>query len=148
MKRLIIVILLLLVFIEGKSTIIPLDSIKKSVISFLKEVEKFDYSLEDLDFLLADSKTINPIKEGKSGVYFFNMLGTMSYTHFILVDKDSFQIINMKDPLDENILKLFVFFEKNNQYQSEDVLFYLKDFVDRYQRDRKRIRAHAIYPEK
>ena len=148
MKRLIIVILLLSIFVEGKSTIIPLDSIKKSVILFLKEVENVNHSIKSLDFLIVDSKTINPIEEGKDGVYFFNMLGTMSYTHFILVDKDSFQIINMEDPLDENILKLFVFFEKNNQYQSEDVLFYLKDFVDRYQRDRKRIRAHAIYPEK
>jgi len=148
MKRLIIMTLIVFISVAGKSTIIPLDSIKKSVILFLKEVENVDHSIESLDFLLVDSKTKNPIEEGKSGVYFFNMLGTMSYTHYVLVDKDSFQIINMKDPLDENILKFFVFFEKNNQYLSEDVLFYIKDFVNRYQKDRNMIRAHAIYPGK
>ena len=148
MKRLIVIILILLISANGKSTNMPLDSIKTGVISFLKEVEKFEYSFEDLDFLLVNCKTINPIEEGEKGVFFFNMLSSISYTHFLLVDKDSFQIINMEDPLDQNILKFIVFFERNNQYQPKDVLFYIKDFVTRYQRDKKRIRDHLIFPEK
>ena len=78
MKRLIIVILLLSIFVEGKSTIIPLDSIKKSVILFLKEVENVNHSIKSLDFLIVDSKTINPIEEGKDGVYFFNINTTFN----------------------------------------------------------------------
>jgi len=148
MKRLIIVILISFISATGKSTTIPLDSIKTSIISFLKEVENVDHSIESLDFLLVNSKTRKPIEEGKDGVYYFNMLGTNSYTHFLLVDKDSFQIINMEDPLDQNILKFIVFFEKNNQYKSKDVLFYIKDFITRYQRDNKRIRDHLIFPKK
>jgi len=147
MKRLIVVILILFVCAEGKSTTIPLDSIKTSVILFLKEVEKVDHSIESLDFLIVDSKTVKPIEEGRDGVYFFNMLGTMSYTHFLLVDKDSFQIINMKEPLDQNILKFIAFFEKNNQYSRKDVLFYIKDFITRHQQDEKTIRAHLIFPK-
>ena len=146
MKRLIIVVLILFISAKGKSTTIPLDSIKTSVISFLKEVEKVDHSIESLGFLLVDTKTKKPIEEGKDGIYFFNMLGTRSYTHFLLVDKDSFRIINMKDPLDQNILKLIDFFEKNNRYKPKDVLFYIKDIVNRYQRDKESIRAQ-LYPK-
>jgi hypothetical protein len=70
MKRLIIVILILFISVKGETTTISLDSIKTSVISFLKEVENVDHSVESLDFLIVDSKTICPIKEGKEGVYF------------------------------------------------------------------------------
>ena len=149
MKRLIIMTLIVFISVAGKSTTIPLDSIKKSVILFLKEVYNVDHSIESLDFLLVDSKTINPIKEEEEGVYFFNMLGTgsNSYTHFILVEKDSFQIINMGEPLEENILKLIAFFERNKQYNREDVLFHIKDFVTRYQRDNEEIRKHLIFPK-
>jgi len=149
MKRLFILMpLILFISVTSKSTTIPLDSIKKSVILFLKEVENIDYSIKSLDFLIVDCKTKKPIKEGKDGVFFFNMLGTgsNSYTHFILVEKDSFQIINMEYPLDQNILKLIAFFERNRQYSRKDVLFYIKDFINRYQRDKKRIHDHLIFP--
>ena len=71
----------------------------------------------------------------------------MSYTHFILVEKDSFQIINMEDPLDQNILTFIAFFERNRQYSRKDVLFYIKDFINRYQQDKERIRKHLIFPK-
>lgn len=148
MKRLIIVTLILFVSVKGNSTTIPLDSIRTNVIAFLNEVERYGHSFSDSDFFIRESKSKDLIEEDKEGVYYFYVWSDISYTHYVLVDKDSFQIINMEDPLDQNLLKFIAFFEKNNQYSKEDVLFYIKDFVTRYQRDKKRIRDHLIFPGK
>lgn len=95
MRRLILVIYIFLfasVSVKA-STDIPLDTIKMKIISFLKEVENFQYSPEDLDYLIMESKSKEIIKENESGVYFFNMLCSgLCYTHFILVEKIVFKL--------------------------------------------------------
>lgn len=150
MRRLMLAIYIFLSasFSTRSSTVIPLDTIKINVVSFLKEVENFHYSPEDLDYLIMESKSKEIIKENEEGVYFFNMLCSgLCYTHFILIEKDRFQIINMTDPLDQNILKFISFFGRNNIYSREDILYYISDFVIHYQRDNERIKNLLIFPE-
>jgi hypothetical protein len=127
-----------------KSINLPLDNIKSSIISFYKEKDPIfnkDRSIEDFpDFLINDRK-YGPITEGKEGVFAFGLLASGEITHFLLVEKDSFEILNMEDPIDQNMLKLIAFFERNKKYCKEDVLFYLKDLLITYQQNEEYIRS-------
>lgn len=108
MKRIFILTLVLLVSIEIQSTTIPLDSIKRSLESFLSEVEHFPaHSTDDSsDYLIFDRGKHEEIKEGKDGVFMFRAFSSVARTHFLLVENDSFQILNMREPIDINVLKL------------------------------------------
>jgi hypothetical protein len=137
MKRIVIVAAVLLVSIETYSTTIPLDSIRRSLVSFLSKVDHLNYSTDDLpDFLIVDRGKREDIKEGKDGVFAF---GTLTSDvgirpHFLLIDRDSFQILNMREPIDVNVLKLIQFFERNKeQYSRDEILFYMKNLIDIYQ---------------
>ena len=45
--------------------------------------------------------------------------------HFLLVERDSFEILNMEKLVDQNMLKLIDFFNRNKQYRKEDILIYI-----------------------
>jgi len=107
MKRILIVTLVLLVSIEIQSTTIPLDSIRRSLASFLSKVDHLNYSTDYLsDFLIIDRGKQEPINEGKDGVFTFRILHSGARTHFLLVDHNSFQILNMTEPIEINVQKL------------------------------------------
>lgn len=146
MKRIFIVALVLLVSIEIQSTTVPLDSIRVSLVSFLNKVEKRVDSVHTIDelpdFLIFDRGKQKAINEEKVGVFVFGTLSSGIRTHFLLIDKDSFQILNMTDPIDTNVLKLIQFFERNKkQYSRNDILFYIKDLVVTYQRNEEYIKS-------
>lgn len=96
-----------------------------------------NYSTDDLpNFLIVDRGKHEEIEEGKDGVFAF---GTLTSDvgirpHFLLIDRDSFQILNMREPIDVNVLKLIQFFERNKeQYSKDEILFYMKNLIDIYQ---------------
>ena len=133
MKRFIILSIYSFIILQGcLSTNIPLDSIKCYIVSFYKEMDpKFnqDISVDDFpDFLTYDRKS-GAIKEGKEGVFAFGLLMSGELTHFLLVEKHSFEILNMNDPLEENLLKLSDFLRRNKRYSKQDVLFYIEDVI-------------------
>ena len=137
MKRIFIATLVFWVSIEIHSTTIPLDTIRRSLVSFLSEVDHLNHSTDELpDFLIIDRGRHEDIKEGKEGVFVFKTLTPGRRTHFLLVEKDSFQILNMLDPIDVNVLKLIQFFERNKeQYRKDEILFYFNDLIFIYQRN-------------
>jgi len=147
MKRisLILFIIILGIPIPCQSlTKIPLDSIKMSLISFLKEIDQIkDFPIEDLpDFLIYDRRKQEAIKEGKEGVFIFGSnLASGIRHHFLLVERDSFEILNMEKMVDQNMMKLIDFFNRNKQYCREDILFYIGDLIFVYQRNEKHIKS-------
>jgi hypothetical protein len=146
MKRLSLILYIIFwISIPSKSsTSIPLDSIKMSLISFLKEIDQIkDFPIEDLpDFLIYDRRRQEAIKEGKEGIFIFSSnLASGIRHHFLLVEQDSFEILNMAEPITQNTLKLIDFFNRNKQYYREDILFYIGDLIFVYQRNEEHIKS-------
>jgi len=142
MKRVFIVALFLLIAIESHSTSIPLDSIKADLVSFLNKVEKRNCSINELpDFLIFDRGKKEAINDGKDGIFVFGILSSGARTHYLLVDQNSFQILDMTESLDINLLKLIHFFEWNKQYNRNDILFYINDLIITYQRNEEYIKS-------
>ena len=133
-------------FSSKSSTVVPLDTIKNSLVSFLIErhpVELANYSSDDLpDFYINDRKKQEPIKEREDGIFVFSSTLSSGFRyHFLLVEKNNFEILNMEDTIDQNMLKLIAFFERNKKYSKEDILFYLKDLLIIYQRNEEYIKS-------
>jgi len=143
-KKLFGIIVILFISIDNYATTLPLDSIKKELISFLNEIEPVlsdsPMKVGDLpNFLIYDRRKKEAIEDGKDGIFVFSSVVSSGFRyHFVLVGQDSFQILNMEDPIDENILKLCCFFFKNKQYYSkEDILFYIENIITTYQKNEK-----------
>ena len=146
MKRIIISSIFILFLFEAKSTKIPLDTIKYHLVSFIKEIDTMkvheDCSINDFpNFLICDRK-LGTITEGKEGVFAFGLLSSGDLTHFLLIEKDHFQILNMKDSIEKNILKLSDFFKRNKQYSKHDILFYINDVITTHQNNEMYIKNY------
>jgi len=129
-----------------KSTTIPLDSIKSCLVLFLKEKhpgQLLDYTTDDLpNFLIFDRRKQEAIENGKDGIFVFSSTLSSGYrVHYLLVEPDSFQILNMIEPIDTNVLKLVQFFERNKEYCRDDILFYIQDLILTYQENEKYIKS-------
>jgi hypothetical protein len=143
MKRLIIAWFLLAFAISGKSTTIPLDSIKLGIVAFIKDVERANTSVSDWsNFLIGNREGY--IEEGKDGIFIIGVqvvISSGAHIHFLLVEKDSFQILNLTEPIDVNVMKLVNYFERNSRYCKDDILFYMKALVATYQRNEEYIKS-------
>jgi len=138
MKRLMIILASVFLFtIQCKSTNIPLDSIKASMFVFLEDVEHCKGIDEMPNALIIDRKK-GEIKEGKEGIFHFRLLSSGARFHYLLVGKNDFQILNMKDPIDLNVSKLLDFLEYN-KYKKKDILFYLREVIKDHDRNEKYI---------
>ncbi len=138
MKRLAIILASVFLFtLQSKATDIPLDSIRASLFQFLKEVEDCRGPDEILNSLIIDRKK-GAIKEGKEGIFDFGLLTSGARRHYLLVGRHSFQILNMKEPIDINVSKLLDFLEYN-KYIKEDVYFYLRELIKDYRRNEETI---------
>jgi hypothetical protein len=136
-------IIILLSALTAHSTTILLDSIKNSMASFINIVERSHiWTSNDFpDFMIYDRGAKESIKEGKEGVFVFYTLSSGARTHFLLVEKDRFQILNMTDSIDINVLKLIQFFKRNKQYCVDSILFYINDLITTYQQNEAYIKS-------
>jgi len=80
------------------------------------------------NYQIRNLKTDKSIDSSAEGLYVFWPMSEHSYNHLLLIEKDSFQIINMRKPLEEN-LSLFISFLKRNNYTKDDIFFYLERFI-------------------
>lgn len=129
-----ILILFLLIFnIINVAAEIPLDTLKNAVLSVLVKEERF-YSMseyEDIssfpDVLIKNVKTHNPITPKSCGIFSFEAFSEHSFVHFLLIDNNDFQIINMRKSTEET-LPVLINFLKNNNFSREDVFLYLEEY--------------------
>ena len=145
MKYIILILSMsLLSLFDCKSSNLSLDSIKNRLVSFYKEIDPIfnnERSIDDFpNFLICDRK-YGSIEEGKEGIFAFGLLTSGELTHFLLVEKNSFEILNMKDPIGKNILKLSDFLKRNKQYSKQDVLFYIEDVIKTHQYNKEYIKS-------
>ncbi|MDR1738151.1 MAG: hypothetical protein LBR66_04950 [Candidatus Symbiothrix sp.] len=137
MKTKIVILVALLCLTSRSLAVVPSDSIKQNMLLFLTKVDHIKFSMEYIsDIMIADRKKQEKIEEVKEGVFrFSSSLSSGFRYHFLLVDKDSFQILNMTEPIDINVSKLVHFFERNEQYSRGDILFYINDLIVTYRRN-------------
>lgn len=113
------------------------DSIKQAVIKFISETEHWEKWGEswiidgepDVSPLIFDRRKDKDISECNEGIFIIIVLSSSSASHFLLLDTNSFQIVNMRNPFEKNVDIVLQFFEKNQQYTKEDIIFYLKEMI-------------------
>jgi hypothetical protein len=109
---------------------IPLDSIQKALTVFVRETEDWPWEIDDFSStLIIDLKKDKNILECREGVFLVILLSSSSYSHFLLVDDNSFHIVNMRNSFTEIIETVLDFFGKNAQYSRDDILFYIKEII-------------------
>ncbi len=138
-----LLIIVLFTPIQSKSTNISLDSIKLSLIAFLNEIEPWEkHQIEDIpNFLIIDRKN-GQIEEKKEGIFIFSSsVSSGNRAHFLLIERKSFQVLNMKDSIEHNILKLTEFLARNKQYSKNDILFYINLLVETHLINEKHINS-------
>lgn len=127
---------------------VSLSVIKDSLITFLRKNEHFPSRLTKDN--LPNELFTNPIngthiKEKCSGIYMIPNLSTHGFTHYLLISKANFTIINMREPLGENIKKVIQFMKKYSFYSKEDVFFYISNLVDTNNQNELRESAGSMY---
>lgn len=94
-----ILILFTCLALSIKATDIPLDSIYNAVFAFQKKTERCNYE-ERIDYLF-DPVTQKYLKQSDIGIYQIYYYASPEYVNFIIIEKKSFQLINMHDPLEK-----------------------------------------------
>ena len=131
MKKVIIITFLSLYCIQCNAND-RLSCIKDSIVSFLKNTEMLtdSYKGEDLsDALICELRSKQRLSEALTGVFWFSTLSSHSFTHVIIVNMNNFQILNMRDPLHENIFLLCKYLRANRVYTAKDILDYIEKII-------------------
>jgi hypothetical protein len=131
MKKISVVILILMLSMSIKATNIPLDSIKKAVVSFLIENERYLAESNINDFCncqIIERKSGKDIVQGAEGIFLFFPFSEHGNSHLLLIEKKSFHIINMINPIEQN-LKILLDFMKRNHYSKREIYLYLSEFI-------------------
>lgn len=134
MKKILVTAIILISSFSIRATNIALNDIKDSIVSFLVHVEHIN---EDLFKMIPDDLFNNNIRElrihksianGMNGIFLLDA-GTHNASHFLLIEDNDFQIINMRGSFTDNLKILLNFLEKNDEYTKDDAIFYSKAFV-------------------
>lgn len=128
---------------------IPLDTIKQAMVDFLKTTEQIpdDFNVDNFcNCLISEIKTGKQIDEEQKGIFLFSTFSSYEYLHVLLVDKDSYLIINMRDPFDRNIEKILYFFNTHAEYTRSDIIYYLLEVSNIYNKNLNTKNNHLIYP--
>lgn len=106
------------------------NCIQIKLTKFLKDVEEWPWDVDSLaSSLIIDKRIDKNILECEDGVFSIITISTSTYTHYIVIDRDSSFIINMRNPIEKNIELLLDYFKNNQKYTREDVIFYISDMI-------------------
>lgn len=135
-NRYVIITLILIVFTCTSSYAkISKDSIFRAMTLFYQETEsKSNYDAEECVDYIMEVESKNTLLEQDYGMFhFFTLSSSHPYSHFILIDEDSYTILNMRESLYTNLTKTLAFFEKNKDtYSKESILLNIKALTKVY----------------
>jgi hypothetical protein len=143
---------LLFLFIHSVEMIAspPLPSIQNGIIEFLSQEEyrtkRFNLSIDKCT--IVNLKTKEQITEDEEGVFAFKFLVSGEYTYILLVNNDSFEIINTEDDV-KAIFGCFISSLKKGNYATENIYFYLKGLIQILEQNEKIKKGHRyiLYPK-
>lgn len=146
MKKILIVVTFTLLYCMQCNANNRISYIKDSLVSFLKNTEMLteSYKGEDLsDALICELRSNKRISEALTGIFWFTTLSSHSFTHVVIVRVNKFQILNMRDPLDKNILFLCEYLREARGLTVKDVLTYIEKIINIH-RENMSIRSDVI----
>jgi hypothetical protein len=127
------------------------DSLRTAIVKFLSETEDCFTDMGDNNILgigdyvskyqIGDERDlgISGYKKGvkfKTGMYSFypssSYCDDTTYIHLVLIDKDGFQIINMRQPIEVNLKMVIDFLQNNHSFTKKESLLHLQRFVEIY----------------
>jgi hypothetical protein len=114
--------------------------IKQDLLEFLIRYENCKFtSIEDIaNSSIIEIRKLKPINKNINGVFLFNSINFhVGYAHFLLVENDSYEIINMRESFNDNIKKIICFLERNSEYNEDDTIFYISTFIRIYNENKK-----------
>ncbi|MBB4038353.1 hypothetical protein GGR21_004292 [Dysgonomonas hofstadii] len=149
MKRIYLLIILNILFLNVGASIIPIKEIKDSILLFLKQTKDMPEN-STIDYLpnkiIIDRKDKSHIQDQKNGIFYIPSFSAHGYAHYLLVDNMSFQIINMREPIEVNLEKVIKYLKKNeNLYSKSDIFFYLLDIIKTDEKNKIRSQKPGIY---
>lgn len=120
-----ILILFTCLALSAKATDIPLDSIYNAVFAFQMKHEIIDStnyeSHKNIFFDYVAKKCLKQSDIGICPIYFDS---SIEYINFVIIEKKSFQLVNMHDPLEKNV-EIFLGYFKRNNIPDKQILEYL-----------------------
>jgi hypothetical protein len=150
MKKILIIVAITLFYCIQCNANDRISHIKDSLVSFLKNTEMLteSYKGEDLsDALICELRSNKRISEALTGIFWFTTLSSHSFTHVVIVRGNKFQILNMRDPLDKNILFLCKYLREDRGFTVKDILTYIEKIINIH-RENMSIRSDVIvFPE-
>lgn len=131
-KILIIVVITLFCYIQSNAEN-RVSCIKDSLVSFLKNTEMLSepFKGDDLsDALICELRSKKRISDNLTGVFWFTTLSSGSFTHVVIVRENNIQILNMRDPLEKNMLILCEYIRSKKGFTVNDSLSYIEKLIN------------------
>ena len=123
-----ILILFTCLALSTKAADIPLDSIYNAVFAFQMKHELIDSTnYENHRNIFFDYVAKKCLKQSDIGICPIYFDSSIEYINFVIIEKKSFLIVNMHDPLEKNVEIFLKYFKRNNipDKQILEYLFYL-----------------------
>lgn len=111
--------------LSAKAKDIPLDSIYNAVFAFQMKHEQIDSTnYESHRNFFFDYVTKKLLKQSDIGICPIYFDSSIEYINFVSIEKKSFQLVNMHDPLEKNV-EIFLEYFKRNNIPDKQILEYL-----------------------
>lgn len=134
MRKAAIIVVILISSSSIRATNISMSEIRDSIESFLVRVEHMNAGIfnmipdEQFNNNIWKIKNKESIAEGMTGIFLVR-IGSHNASHFLLVEENGFQIINMRDSFIDNLKVLLNFLERNEADTKDDAIFHMKAFI-------------------
>lgn len=112
------------------ATSVPLSEIEDSLTSFLAKDSyraRFDLKIENC--VVLDIRTKEKLVQKSEGIFKFKILVSGELFYLLLVDENSFEIVDTEKPLNDIIMDVFDFISKGN-WSNREILDCLQEILE------------------
>lgn len=109
------------------------DSVKMNLIKFLinkKDLVDDFNSFNKNVLIVNDIVSFEKYEKKQYGIFKFGTLSSHSFFHMLLKNKQSYTIIDMRLPLEDNLLQIVNYFKEVKVYNSDTILNYFTKIIE------------------
>lgn len=109
------------------------DSVKMNLIKFLINKKDLvgDFNSFNKNVLIVnDIVSFEKYEKKQYGIFKFGTLSSHSFFHMLLKSKQSYTIIDMRLPLEDNLLQVVNYFKEVKVYNSDTILNYFAKIIE------------------
>ena len=138
MKKLILFFISIVLYMNGLFA--QTDSVKVILIKFLinkKDLVGDINSFNKNILIVNDIVSFEKYENNQYGIFKFGTISSHSFFHMLLKNKQSYTIIDMRLPLEDNLLQVVNYFKKVKVYNSDIILNYFTKIIELSKRNSK-----------